>query len=206
METTTIVNKTFPSEMLISENNVLGTNAHADAGADTNTILDVSAGFSVSNVAVGYPVWQVDAAASATVNSITDVTTIETGTLTGAASFSSAEYVLPYVNRYVIDSVETRHLTIQWNLTAGANTTMYLKIYGSLNNGANDDSDSNWVDLSSDVFDDASGIIVTASTTQSDIAIIGEKVTMTKYMLKLVVVNSSSTAANSATVIIKKSL
>ena len=206
MEATEIVYKNFPSEILISESNILGTNLTADAGADTNTILDISADFSVSNVAVGYPVWQVDDGESATVNSITDVTTIETSTLTGAASFSSAEYVLPSVNRYIIDVVDIRHLTIQYDLTAGANTTMYLKIYGTLNNAANDDSDNNWIDLSSDIFDDASGIIVTASTTQSDLAIIGEEITMTKYMLKLVVVNSSNTASNSARVIIKKSL
>jgi hypothetical protein len=206
METTEIVYKTYPSEIVISENNLLGTNLTADAGADTNTILDISADFSVSNVAVGYPVWQIDDAESATVNSVTDVTTIETSTLTGAASFSSAEYVLPSVNRYVIDSVDIRHITIQYDLTAGANTTMYLKIYGSLSNAANDDSDNNWIDMSSDILDDASGIIVTTSTTQSGLAIIGEEVTMTKYMLKLVVVNSTHTAANSARVIIKKSL
>lgn len=205
METYEMVNKQFATEVLVSETNLLGTNAHADAGADTNTILDISAAFSVASVAVGYLVYQVDAAANATVNSITNTTIIETTTLTGAANFSSAEYVLPLVKRYLIEIEGNKYLTIQSKLVSGANTTIYLKIYGTINDGANANSDSNWVDISEDIFGATAGITVTASTSDESLNIIDMPLTFARYMLKLVVVNSTATAANSAYVLIKKS-
>jgi len=205
METYEMVNKQFATEVLVSETNLLGTNAHADAGADTNTILDISAAFSVASVAVGYLVYQVDAVANATVNSITNTTIIETTTLTGAANFSSAEYVLPLVKRYLIEMEGNKYLTIQSKLVSGANTTIYLKIYGTINDGANANSDSNWVDISEDIFGATAGITVTASTSDESLNIIDMPLTFTRYMLKLVVVNSTATAANSAYILIKKS-
>jgi hypothetical protein len=205
METYEMVNKQFATEVLVSETNLLGTNAHADAGADTNTILDISAAFSVASVAVGYLVYQVDAVANATVNSITNTTIIETTTLTGAANFSSAEYVLPLVKRYLIEIEGNKYLTIQSKLVSGANTTIYLKIYGTINDGANANSDSNWVDISEDIFGATAGITVTASTSDESLNIIDMPLTFARYMLKLVVVNSTATAANSAYVLIKKS-
>ena len=98
-----------------------------------------------------------------------------------------------------------KYLTIQSKLVSGANTTIYLKIYGTINDGANANSDSNWVDISEDIFGATAGITVTASTSDESLNIIDMPLTFTRYMLKLVVVNSTATAANSAYILIKKS-
>jgi hypothetical protein len=45
------------------------------------------------------------------------------------ATCSSAEYLLPYVSRYLIDMEDYKYLTLQYNVVSGANTTSYLKMF-----------------------------------------------------------------------------
>jgi hypothetical protein len=193
-------------EPLISETNILGYKATGDAGGDTDDIVDADGAFSVATHAVGYTAYQTTDSQNALITAVDSATNISTGTLSGAATWSSKAYSLPAVKRYEIPMEGYNHLTIHYRLSPTTNCNSYLKIYGTLDATATADADTNWVDLSADIFGSASGIVTATGNVSEDIIVLDTPMPMLKYMLKLVQEsNTASAATNTYTVFIKKS-
>ena len=195
-------------ETLVSETNLLGIKATADAGGSATLIVDADGAFSVANIATGYIAYQTTDSQSATVSTVDNTTNITTTTLSGAATWASKAYSLPQVKRYEINMDTYNFLTIHYRLNATTNCNAYLKIYGTLDASATVDADSLWVDMSADIFGSIDGIVVPvgAANAKEGIIPIDTPVTMLKYMIKLVQEsNTASAATNTYTVFIKKS-
>jgi hypothetical protein len=195
-------------EALIAETNLLGYKATADAGGDTDTIVDADGAFSVATHAVGYIAYQTTDTQSATVNSVASATTIETTTLSGAATWLSKAYSLPMVKRYEINMDTYNFLTIHYRLRCLTFCNAYMKIWGTLDPAATVDATTGWVDLSLPILGATAGIIVPTSLTtiMEDIVILDTPTTMQKYMISIIVEsNSASPNTNSFYVWVKKS-
>jgi len=179
-------------EALVGETNLANARATADTGGTATSLVDATGAFSVANIAVGYEVYATTGSTHATVLSVDSGTAITT--TTGVTDWSSAAYSLPIVKRYEINMDTYKNVTIHYRLTTGANETAYLKVYGTLDDTATVDADTNWVDQSTAILG-LSGITVTPTTTVESIKFV-TNVTMLKYMVKLVMENAVSTLAN----------
>ena len=193
-------------ETLVAESAVKGSQASADAGGDTDTIVDADGAFSIASTAVGYKAYQTTDCQNANVTSVDSATTIQTGTLSGDATWASKAYSLPLVKRYEIPMEGYNNLTMHYYLSNGASLNTYMKIYGTLNPAATADADTSWVDMSLAILGNADGINVGANTTVENLIVIPAGKTMLKYMIKLVVEYSvAGTPTNTYNVYIKKS-
>lgn len=188
-------------EALADEANIAGAAATADAGGDTDTIVDADGAFSVANIAVGYTAHQTTDVQTATVNSVASATTIETTTLTGAATWASKAYRLPLVKRYEVNLDTYKALTIQYRLTNDANCITFLKMYATNDASATIDADTNWVDVSSRYLASATGwsagdlaVRRNANGTVEDIVSIALAAPYLKVMFKLIVECAIATA------------
>jgi len=193
-------------ETLISETNLLGYKATGDAGGDTDDIVDADGAFAISTHAVGYTAWQTADNQSALITAVDLATNISTATLSGSATWQSKAYSLPAVRRYEIPMEGYNFLTLHYRLSPTTNCNSYLKIYGTLDASATPDADTNWVDMSLEIFGNSAGIATAVGVVSEGIITIDTPTTMLKYMLKLVQESSVATAAtNTYTVFIKKS-
>lgn len=193
-------------EILADEADIVGSAATADAGADTDDIVDADGAFTVANHAVGYRAWQTADNQSALITAVDSATNISTEVLSGAATWQSKAYRLPLVKRYEINMDTYNFLTIQYYLRNAVSLNSYLLLYGTLNAAATIDSDTGWINLSESHLGSATGINCPASTTLEDIIILDTPQTMLKYMVKLVVECSIASAPdNDYEIYIKKS-
>lgn len=194
-------------ETLVSETNLLGYKATADAGGSTTLIVDADGAFSVANQAVGYIAYQTTDGQSATISSVDSTTNITTATLSGSATWASKAYSLPMVKRYEIPMEGYNFLTLQWSLKATTNCNAYMKIYGTLDSTATADADTAWIDMSLDLLGATTGITVPVGTTATEgLLAIDTPTPLLKYMIKLVVEsNTASANTNTFNVYIKKS-
>lgn len=173
------------SETLIDEADIAGRQATGSTGSTVTTIIDASGAFTVASTAVGYLAYNIIESQSATVMSVDSTTQITTST--GVTSWSGDTYVLPLVKRYEISMESYNKLSVHYYLRNGASLNTYLKIYGTNNSSANADSDTGWIDMSTDLFGDAAGINCAASTTVENIKFVTTKIPILKFMIKLVV-------------------
>lgn len=191
-------------EPLVDEADIAGKQATGDAGGDATHIVDADGAFSVSSTAVGFTAHNVTEAASAEVLSVDSATQITTGA--GVTDWASDAYVLPLVKRYEINMESFSKLSLHYYMRNGANLNTYLMLYASNNAAATVDSDSGWVNISTDVLGGATGINCGASATVEDIVIVDNVSPILKFMVKLVVECAiSSGHDNDYEVYIKKS-
>ena len=191
-------------ETLVDEADVAGKQATGDAGGDATHIVDADGAFSVASTAVGYLAHNVTEATNAEVLSVDSATQITTGA--GATNWASDAYVLPLVKRYEINFESFEKLSLHYYMRNGVSLNSYLKIYGTNNAAATVDADTNWVDMSADLFGDAAGINCVASTTVEGMKFVTTKSPILKFMVKLVVECAiSSGHDNDYEVYIKKS-
>lgn len=187
----------------------LGIAETGDADGDTNTIEDDSAAFSNATVAVGYTAYQTTDSESATVNSVTDADTVETTTLTGAATWASKAYLLPEVKRFEISMESFKFMSIHYKLAANdGNNSCYLKLYATNNADADATDDTDWHDVTLDILGfvrvEADGITATTAVTTEDIKFMDEDVIALKFMIKIVAECEDATPDNDIDVYVKK--
>jgi len=178
-------------------------------GGDTNTLTDTGAAFDPEDVAVGYVAYQVTDAETATINSVTDGTNIETTVLTGAASWDTKVYALPECKRFEISAESYKYMSIQLKLVAGdGNNACYVKLYSSNNADADTTDDTDWVDVSIPVLGapqiSADGIGAALAVTTEGIYFINSPTIVLKYMLKLICECEDATPDNDIEIYIKK--
>ena len=196
------------AESLVSEAD-LGIAETGDGDGDTNTLEDDTGAFDAENVAVGYTAWQTTDTESATVNSITDADTIETGTLTGAATWAAKAYLLPECKRFIIYADSYNHISVQVQMTANdANNACYCKIYASNVDAADDTDDTDWVDVSEELFGiaqlEADGITAGAAASHHSIHVVDVPTVILKYCIKIVGECKDATPDNNFDIYIKK--
>jgi len=170
------------------------------SGGDTDTYTQATDTLYPSKVAEGYTIYNITDGESATIdvpnpdgtNGGAQGTNIESSVLTGAAAWANGETAgIPECRRLEIDMAGNKYLSIQTYLHAGdANNSCYLKLYATLEKGANIEDDTNWIDISSDVFGaaqlSADGIGGAGETWDTGFYSINTPTPVVKYMIKVV--------------------
>lgn len=197
-------------EHLISESDlgIDGTHDGGDAQADFE---DSGETYTAETVAEGYEIYNV-----------TDVSvaTIDSGGAGDPAAGDIAHDALaggtdddwddddvasiPEVKRFVIPMEGYSTSSVHWKLTAGAANVVFMKMYATLNEDADDTNDTDWVDVSS-VSLGSAVITATASSTVESMAFLTTPRAVLKYMIKIVAECSDGVQDNQFDIYIKKS-
>lgn len=221
---TTVLNPNYSHytsvEYLINESN-LGIGATSDGG-DADTLTDSSETFTAETVAEGYTAYQVTDGESALVDADSlyglagdggasaGGTSVETATLSGAATWDTKAYVLPECKRFVIPAEGYNYLTIDILLDSqDEHNSCYCKIYATLDENADDTDDIYWKDISNDLFGaaqlSADGIGDGARAVTQGIYFVDVPTPVLKYMVKIVAECDNGTQNNEFDILIKKS-
>ena len=190
-------------ETLVSESALPGIKPTCDSGGTATSLLDAAA-FDEDDInsVIGYTVYNITDGESALVESWNSIGEITTGA--GVTDWEEVVYSVPVVSRYVIDMDTYNFLTLHYRLSCDASSNAYLRIFGTLDEDADDTSDDYWVDLTADVF--GAVISVAPSTVEEDIVELREHTVMLKYMIQLIITDSAAAASgNEFTIFTKKS-
>ena len=207
-------------EHLVDESNQ-GLTATSDGG-DADTLTDSSETFTAEDVAEGYTAHQITDGETATVDADSLYglagdggcagagSSVETSVLTGAATWNTKQYSLPWCKRFEIPAEGYNFISIQTLLDSqDGNNSCYCKIYATLDSSADTTDDTGWVDISTDVFGaahlSADGITAGARTVQQGLYIIDVPTTVLKYMIKIIGENDDGTIDNEFDIWVKKS-
>lgn len=205
-------------EHIVDESNLGITST--STGGDTNTLVDSGADFDAEDVAEGYTAYQTTDGESALIDSdslsglagdggVADANTIETGTLSGAATWDTKDYSLPQVKRFEIPMDSYKHLSVDILLDSqDANNSCYIKIYATNDENADTTDDIYWKDISTAVFGaaelSADGIGDAARAVTQGIYFIDTDYIAAKYMIKIVAECDNGTPNNESNIRIKK--
>ena len=184
----------------------------ADAGTDATHITDTTdTPFLEATIAtvIGYKVYSI---IEGTYGNVLDfISTSEIHTTGGTvADWSSDTYKMPVAKTWVIPMDSYNLLTMHYRLTADTNTTYIMKVFGTLDSSAVVDVETNWVDLTNDIFGattvEADGIAAGDTVVTEGLKVLDTPSPMLKYMIKIVAEgNLAAATASSATVFIRKS-
>lgn len=207
-------------EHIINESN-LGITA-TSSGGDADTLTDAGETFTAETVAEGYIAYQVSDTESALVNADTlyghagdggavgGGASVETATLSGAATWDTKIYVLPECKRFEIPAEGYKHISIDVLLDSqDANNSCYCKIYATNISTADTTDDIYWKDKSTEIFGvaqlSADGIGDAGRVVTQGIFFIDTTTVVLKYMIKIVAENDDGTLDNEFNIRIKKS-
>lgn len=202
-------------EHLINEED-LGLDGTHDGGDGLSDFQDTSETYSADNVAEGYEIYNVTDGSDATVSDPGDWGAgddeINHDALAngGDNDWDNGDVAsIPEVKRFVIPFESYRHMSIHYKLVANdAHNSCYMKLYATNNDDADDTADTDWVDVTNDVFGavqiDADGIGDAAAATEEGIGFITNDIVALKYMIKVVAECDNGTQDNDFDVYIKK--
>ncbi len=174
-------------EQLIDESDLGIDGVHDGASGQQTVFTDSGEVFTAANVAEGYLIHNVDDVTSALIDiggagnpTADDITSASMG-----SDWDTDQASIPEVKRFVFPTASFNLNSMQPKITAGANNKVFLKVYGSNNPAADDQSDDWWEDLSTDILG-ASDINATAGTTTTGIFFVDTPTVMLKYMTKII--------------------
>ena len=197
-------------EPLISETN-LGLDGVHDGAVSGTVFNDTGETYTPADVAEGYDIYNVTDVSSGEINiggaGNPSADDISHAALAGGGSddWQNGEVAsIPQVKRFVIPATDYTLLTLHSKITAGVANIVFLKIYATLFDTADDQSDDDWVNISLGFLGNADGITATAGNTTQDISSSPVPIGVLKYMVKIIGVAIDGVQANAFDVKAKK--
>ena len=168
-----------------------------------NSMLSNPSGYLIHNVTDG-------TSAAITIGGAGNPTADDITSASMASDWDTDQASIPEVKRFVFPVTDFNLETFQYLMSMGANNIGYLKLYGTLDADADDQSDDKWIDQSVEYLTgldgfDASQIVALASTTKKDLIKITNPTAMLKWMVKIVAECSDGVQNNDFEVLVKKS-
>jgi len=224
----------FTEPELIVDEADLGIDGVHDGGDSATDFTDTGETFTPASVAEGFRIYNVTDASDALINADSlyghagdggagnptadDIAHADLANGTDNDWDDTEVASIPECKRFIVSSAGYNHLILDWFMDSKDQyNSCYFKIYGTLDENADNSDDIYWKDLTESLLSGhadfngtykaiaADGILNAARTVSQGLIVIDNPTPMFKYMIKIVAENSNGTQDNEFKMIIVKS-